>query len=229
MPEEYRTFTIGRASIDGKGKGFGQNNYWFAESSYAQDELIPEVAEFIEVYRKKRVNRIDKDFTFTGDFSVPLTEDDAGTAWDLYDQKSYFEFLPYAYRIFNKTQHADDAYYIADSLIELHQYKKAISWLNKVIEIEGESWDINALLPYLYQQCEMYEESTAAGINLLKFDETKDEKVRIELYGIIADNYHYLGKHDIAIEWLNKILCECTDKELLEHTQTVKEHWTTLL
>lgn len=229
LPEEYRTFTIGRASVDGKGKGFGQQNYWFAESSYAREDLIPEVAKFIEAHKTKRINRTSKSFSEPDNVDVILTNYEVSNADELYSAGEYFTYLPYGYRLFNETKNADSAFFIASSLIQLHQYTSAVKWLNEVLEIEGESWEINSLLPYLYQQCEMYKESTDAAINLFKFDEAQEAKVRIELYGIIADNYHYLCKDDTAIEWLNKILCECTDKELTEHTQKIKELWSTLL
>ena len=37
LPEDKRSYRIGRASQDGPGKGFGQYNYWFADSEYAKE------------------------------------------------------------------------------------------------------------------------------------------------------------------------------------------------
>ena len=48
LPEDLRTFQIERASKAGKGKGFGQQNYWYAESAYAREALIPSVIDFLE-------------------------------------------------------------------------------------------------------------------------------------------------------------------------------------
>lgn len=50
LPEEQRTFKIERAAVAGKGNGFGQSNVWYAESAYAQNELIPKVLQYIEEY-----------------------------------------------------------------------------------------------------------------------------------------------------------------------------------
>ena len=40
LPEDYRTYPIGRAAIDGAGRGFGQSNFWYADSEYAKENHV---------------------------------------------------------------------------------------------------------------------------------------------------------------------------------------------
>ena len=197
LPEESRTFVIGRASKNGSGRGFGQQNFWYAESAYARSELIPEVFEYIETHRNTRINLVEKDFDAPKNVLVPLTEEENQKATELFDNAEYWEFLPYGYRSFYKTKSADDAYFIAKTLSSLHQYTTSLKWYEKLIEIEGESWDINSCLPYLYQQCELHEKSTESAVKLL--------------------------------HWLDKILSESDDKELLNYTAETKKSWKELL
>jgi len=53
IPESERNFSIPSASVNGKGKGMGQAQIWYAESSYAQTELIPSVLEYLDQIRTK--------------------------------------------------------------------------------------------------------------------------------------------------------------------------------
>ena len=229
LPESSRSFVIGRAAQAGSGKGFGQQNYWYAESSYAREELIPQVIDFLNNHKHERINRIDKDFDVPDNLSEPLTESEYNKANELFDNSEYFDYLPYGYRLFHSTENADHAYNIATALAALHQYQSAINWYKKVVEIEGDSWESNSNFPYLYQQCEMYEESTKAVKELLKYKETAPENVRHEIYSIIADNNYYLGNIQEGIEWLNKILAESKDDILLKHTESVKAEWLNLI
>lgn len=52
IPEEKRSFVIPRASVSGKGRGMGQSNIWYADSEYAQEEVIPEVLDYLEEIKK---------------------------------------------------------------------------------------------------------------------------------------------------------------------------------
>lgn len=56
IPESDRKFVVPRASKNGKGKGLGQSSIWYAESSYAQNEFIPKVLDYIENYKGRFVD-----------------------------------------------------------------------------------------------------------------------------------------------------------------------------
>lgn len=46
-----RTFAIPRAPIAGKGRGMGQSQVWYADSTYAQEEFIPKVMKYLDSVR----------------------------------------------------------------------------------------------------------------------------------------------------------------------------------
>ncbi len=227
LPENKRCFKIGRASQEGSGRGFGQQNYWYAESAYARSELIPEVVEYMQANRNERINRTRAVFEDPGN-NAPLSDEENTIADELADNENFFDFLPYAYRNFNATQSADAAYDVALALSTLHQYKDALKWYEKLIEIEGRTWDNTSYLPYLYQQNGMYKESVDLSVDLLTFEEAKNDDVRHELYGIIADGLFFQNKISEAIEWLDKIIAESNDSELIKYTISVRKELSTL-
>ena len=57
LPESKRNYEIKRASRAGVGQGFGQYNYWFADSEYAKREIIPQVLDYISNNRAQPVRR----------------------------------------------------------------------------------------------------------------------------------------------------------------------------
>ena len=56
LSEEKRTYGIGRALTDGKGKGFGQSDVWYADSIYAKENIVPNVVEYLGENRIWRIN-----------------------------------------------------------------------------------------------------------------------------------------------------------------------------
>lgn len=229
LPEELRTFPIHRAGRVGKGRGFGQSNFWYADSAYAQAELIPQVLTYFEQVKDRRINRLDLDFLSCENLGTPLTQEETELANLYYDSGDYFAFLPYAYRIFHQSKAGDDAFWVASALKELHQYGAALEWYKKVIEIEGDNWDTCSKLPYLYGQCLQFEESLTAAQKLLTFPEAKQEEVRDEIYNLIADDLYWLNRIEEAISWLDRLLSESKDSEQLTSAQATKNDWLKLL
>lgn len=229
LPDELRVYKIGRASRDGSGKGFGQQNFWYAESKYAREELIPDVVKYLETHKHERINRIPEDFECPDNVLDKLSCEEDLEATKLLDNADYYGYLPYGYRSFYFSNSADEAYNIAWALTSLHQYESAIKWYKKVIEIEGDTWDTNSRFPYLYQQCEMYVKSTESAVELLEYKEASDLDIRHELYSIIADNYYHLNEMEEGIKWLDKVISESKDEKLLKHTRTVKDYWKSLI
>ena len=228
LPEHLRIFEIERASIAGTGKGFGQQNFWYAESEYAQLELIPRILEFTSKHKKDRINRTNSFFEQPDNVGVPLAESEKQQADTYYDNSEYDLYLPLGFRNFEHTKSADEAFYVSKALKELYQFEASINWFNKVIEIEGETWDILVNLPYLYDQVNDYEKAKVAAKKMLGYPQAKKDKIRDEVYSIIADNYMYQGELEEGIKWLNKVLEESTDNELIEHTKQVKKEWIAL-
>ncbi|MBO5372913.1 MAG: tetratricopeptide repeat protein [Lachnospiraceae bacterium] len=225
LPEELRTFEIGRASVLGIGKGFGQQNYWYADSEYAKTELIPKVLSFISSHKKDRINRLSDFFAESEAANIKLSDKEKKEMDIYYDNGEYDKYLSLGYKKFKATGSADDAFYIAAALKELYQFSQAIKWYEKVVEIEGESWDTYGNMVYLYEQINQHEKAIEIAKCLLKYPQSKQDNVKEELYGIIADNEHYLGNDEEAIKWLDKILDTTTNKVLIEHTKKIKKSW----
>ncbi len=177
LPEGKRAYTIGRAAVDGKGRGFGQSNVWYADSEYARENIVPEVVAYLEANRAWRINRIDADFMAPADVSVPLTEKENKLADEYYDDSEYMKFLPLGYRAYAKDPTGDNAYFMAAAMKGLHQYDKAIEWFFKVIELEGDSWDVTSNLPYLYMECDRHGEAIETATKLLSFAEANDPAI----------------------------------------------------
>lgn len=229
LPESLRIFEIERAAKAGKGKGFGQQNYWYAESEYAQKTLIPKVLEFMEAHKQERINRLDDFFAEPSNINEPLTEEEQKKADFYYDSGLYDDYLPLGYRSFATTKFTDDAFFIAASLRALHQFKRSVEWYEKVLQIEGDSWDVLTQLVYLYQQVKQHAQSTQTALKLLTYPDSKDSTIRDELHCIIADNYMYQNNIIEAIKWLDIILKTSIDEALIEHTKSTKEAWSELL
>lgn len=223
LPENMRTFEIGRASKTGSGTGFGQYNYWFADSEYAKREIVPLVEEFISQNRAYRINTQTSEFVDTGD-KTPLTPDEQEYVSRL-SQDQNKEYLKYGYRIYANDMSADNAYAIASALYMCHQYNLSIPWYEKTIELDPDDFSTMEILTYIYQQCEMYDKSTKIAEVLLEKLNPEKSDIRDELYCILADNCFRLNHISKAIEWQNKIIEESRDKDLIEHTKKVKSVW----
>ena len=78
---------------------------------------------------------------------------------------------------------------------------------------------------YMYQQCEGYDKSTALAMKLLEEAEGEDTDYIDELYSVIADNCYLAGDPDGGIKWLDKILKESKNDELIEYTKNTKKTW----
>jgi hypothetical protein len=225
LPENLRTYSIGRAAIDGKGKGFGQSNFWYADSEYAKDNIVPEVAAYLQANRQYRINKCCADFAEPDDLDIPLSEEEDALATEYYDENEYMKFLPLGYRAYRHNPTGDNAYYMASALKALYQYGEAIAWFQKVIEVEGDSWETTSNLPYLLMECGRYEEAIAIATQLLTFREAKELAVKHEIYGILADNHFYLGRIDQAISCLDPIIAESDDQDLVEYTKNTRAGW----
>jgi len=226
LPEDERTFEIGRASKTGAGTGFGQQNYWFAESKYAREKIIPAVMEFIENNRSKRINVLTERF-MQPELLKPLTKEENRRLKEI-DDDNFMELLPFAYRIYAFDQSADNAYNIACCLHNLFQHRMAIPWYEKTIELDPNDKQVKETLVYMYQQCEEYDKSKVLALRLLEDSADESDEYRDELYSVIADDCCLGGDPDEGIKWLDKILKESNDKELIEYTKNTKKLWLTL-
>lgn len=145
LPEKERTFPIQRAAQTGKGTGVGRANVWYAESPFARTVLIPKVLEYINNYEGKFVNLVISEDML----NAVLKNDNVITDFQkLVDEgKRFFESKDYleALKFFNTArsikEDEDVLFHIADSLLSLKRFDKAIPLFEKVIELEGEKVD----------------------------------------------------------------------------------------
>lgn len=228
LPEEERTMEIGRASKTGTGTGFGQMNYWFADSEYAKEHVIPNVLEFIENHKKNRINVLPEAFEPPTNMK-PVTRAELDEIEDI-DALSPLEYLPIGYRLYHEYgDDAEGAYTIAKALCDLHQYTKAVDWFEKVVELDPDDWESKAMLAYLYSQCEMYEAFIAMAKSLLDGPEATDSAYRDEVYCMLADGYFFSQNIKEAISWQEKIIAESKNKDLIGYTKNLKKEWMELL
>ncbi len=217
LPEDKRIFTIGRAEKDGTGKGFGQSNVWFAQSEYAKANVIPDVLEFINSHKEDRINTLTKEFLDTGD-KTPLTKEEEDYAKGLTDVQN-LEYLPFGYRMYANNPTADNAYAIAISLNNCYQYSMAIPWFEKTVELDPEDNYARGKLAYIYQQVEKYDKSTETVKDLLDRISAEETDLRDELYCILADNCYFDDKIEESIMWLERVLQDSKNKELLSYAE----------
>ena len=101
----------------------------------------------------------------------------------------------------------------------------AIPWFEKTVELDPDDIYARGKLAYIYQQLEMYDKSTETVKDLL--DRITDEEVdlRDELYCILADNYYFDGKVEEAITWLERVLQESRNEDLISYTTDTLKKW----
>ena len=227
LPEDKRTFIIERAAKDGVGKGFGQSNTWFAESTYAKENVIPNVLEFINSHKEFRINTLTKEFLDTGD-KTPLTKEEEEYANELTDDQN-LEYLPFGYRMYANNPTADNAYAIAISLNNCYQYSMAIPWFEKTVELDPEDNYARGKLAYIYQQVEKYDKSTETVKDLLDRISAEETDLRDELYCILADNCYFDDKIEESIMWLERVLQESKNKELISYAEDMVKKWKKLI
>lgn len=224
LPEELRTFSVGRAAKDGTGRGFGQQNYWFAQSKYAQEELIPNVLKFIEENRGNRINTLNESFLPPRDLK-PLSPKEE-LEYAKYNGDEYdLDVLNFSYRIYHNNPNADNAYDIAIILSNLCQFRLAIPWYEKTLEFDPEDINTKGILAYTYQQCEFFDKSDVLAKELLASDDNPD--FRDEIYCMLADNAHHSGRFLESINWLDTLIATSSNTELVEYTKGTKELWET--
>ncbi len=227
LPEEERTLEIGRASQNGVGKGFGQQNYWYAESSYAKENIIPSVLAFMEAHRNKRINTLSAVYE-APEVMKPLNDAEKRTAEELGEDEN-MEYLPFAYRQYEFEPNADNAYRIAATLKNLFQYKKSIPWFEKTVEYDPDDWETKGVLVYVYSQCEEYNKAIALAEELLDSPIAENQDIKDELYCVIADGLYFSGDIIEAISWQERILKESKNPDLVQHTKRVKKDWETMI
>lgn len=237
LPEKDRLFEVPRASVNGPGRGMGHSNHWYADSEWAVETYIPDVLKYIENYKGKFINIVYTDKQLSMKSNLFENPEDLATNYEkffnkgknLLERGKYLEALKIFNRINENQDNADAQFYIGIALRELNQFDKAIKIFEKVIEMEGENWENLIVLPYLYSLVGQYQDAVRVSEKLLLMEEAKENSVTCEIYSCLADNNMYQENFAKAIDWLNRIISESKDKELIKYTKNTKEGWSKYL
>ena len=227
LPEEKRIYPIPFAAKEGKGKGMGQASIWYADTAYAKKEIIPKVLNYIESYKGEFINTVYDDATLS---VCSDTDEDFDTfferARNCVEQGDYYEglcLLNLALKM--KPDEPDTIFNMGMALEGLFQFERAIKAYEKVVELEGESWDNLRGLPQLYETTGRYADVLRTADILLKMPEAQNIGTRCRLYSYKADAYCYTGRYLAGIQYLDKVIGECDNEEIIEATRENRKDW----
>ena len=146
LPADQRTFSIPLAASSGKGTGFGRTHFWYADSTFGQTFLIPQVLAFIDTYPGKFANEVFDDEILPA-FASQETDDTQFAALfnvgaKSFEKGDYQEALDLfkAARRFSETPNV--LYSIASCLEALHRYDNAIAIYESLLESAGDQPEI---------------------------------------------------------------------------------------
>jgi tetratricopeptide (TPR) repeat protein len=204
LPADQRTFKIEKSSKAGKGKGFGREDIWLADSPYAGEELIPAVITYIKSFEGSREN-----FVLTKEMTeaLPVLQNTLSQAESIQGQEARREdFLQEGLRVFEQEEYLlaiswfnaalqikespDVLYYKAYCLYYLSAFDKARSLLEKSLEARPDSLPANELMAFC---CDMTGDWEAANTYLERMlDLTSEDDKKDVIRGTISEMKAYL-------------------------------------
>lgn len=231
LPEEQRTFKIERAATAGKGNGFGQSNVWYAESAYAQNELIPKVLQYIEEYdgefidltiTDEIINAVITDENIKNDYAALF---DKGMAYFNEDAPEYDMALKY----FNTARKIEETpeviFKIGCILFLYHSFDEAIPLFERCVELDFDIEDSMAYLIHAYDYSGNREKTLEYCIKLIdrleKPGNKNDLDFRIVYSTTMCEIYTYFSDYKKATKIANKILTYADDEDAQEHVRNL--------
>ncbi|WP_299448972.1 CDC27 family protein [uncultured Phascolarctobacterium sp.] len=219
LAEKDRIFIVPRAAKSGKGKGFGQQNYWYADGEWARSEFVPKVEQFIATHKENTINLIPQHFLHDFYSKEPVNQ-----TLEEVDKLNVVDYLPRVYRMYNTNPSANLALAIAGELKMYYQFDMAIEWCKKAVQLEGNQTDTLFLMAQMYLQLEEFDQALDC---LERLKETGDYKLANNLanvYALASDVYWMSYKDDEAMKYLDMAITACTIAEETEHMKQVKEN-----
>lgn len=231
LPEEQRTFKIERASVAGKGNGFGQSNVWYAESAYAQNELIPKVLQYIEEHNEEWF-----DFIITDEFINAVIDDenlkndydalfDKGMACCNEDAPEYDMALKYFNTARNIAETPEVLFKIGSILFLYRSFDEAILLFERCVELGFDNEDVMAYLIHAYDYTGNPEKTLAYCIKLIdrveKPENEDDLDFRIVYSTTMCEIHTYFSDYKKATEIADKILTYADDERAQEHVKNL--------
>jgi tetratricopeptide (TPR) repeat protein len=146
LPADQRTFSIPLAASTGKGTGFGRGHFWYADSTFGQTFLIPQVLAFIDTYPGKFSNEVFDDEIFpavgsqdTDDTQFAALFNVGAKSFEKGDYQDALDLFKAARRV---SETPNVLYNIAGCLEALHRYDNAITIYERLLESEGDQPEI---------------------------------------------------------------------------------------
>ncbi|WP_054871940.1 tetratricopeptide repeat protein [Caloranaerobacter sp. TR13] len=220
LPIEKRNFRIPRASIEGKGKGMGRANVWFADSPEAQG-LVKEVIDYINSYTGERLNKVysEKDFVAKTDEVFNDIKDYSDKAIELFEKGKELEALKYVNKGIDLDNLNSDLYNLKGRIfLSLFQYNKALEMFEKATEIDPKFYNAYFNKAITYEQIGQYKKAIENYDIVLS-----GQKDDIECYYGKAICYYYLEDLNRALKVINAgLLISPDDKYLIEFKDSLK-------
>lgn len=222
--EDKRSFKIERASVAGKGNGFGQSNVWYAESAYAQNELIPEVIQYIDNYEGEIIlpsfddellNAVITNEQEKNDYQLLMEK-----GIELLNDELFIEALPYFNTARILQENPEVLYYIGYIHFVCRCYNEAIILFEKCLEQDYETMNTIDKLISCYDLTANREktlEYCKKILNLLDNPRNIEEMNDKIFYSqVMCDIYSNQSEFEKALKIANQIISYTDDEEILD-------------
>jgi len=195
LPESKRVFKMERAEKSGKGRGFGRGNVWFADSPYAQTELVPEVVKYIESYDGPREN-----FVLTDEMIHALPEAAPGAAREelvknglrFFEEENYLAALQWFNAARQMKESMDVVYFTAYCLYHLAAFDQALLLLGKCLQANPDIPSVIELVAFCSDMIGDWEKTMEylEKLNAL----TRDEDAKKEIQNTLLEMHAFLDE-----------------------------------
>lgn len=229
IPEDKRTFPIGRAAQSGTGTGMGRSNIWYAESNFARTILIPKVLEYIENYKGSFENRIYSDDvlkTLIIDNKTKLDYDELLDEGIKYlKEYNYYSALKY-FNTANSLKETDRVqYYLGKCFYYFSQLDKAMEIFTSLEKVD--EWQSEVLFPImtLFDMKGNRDKTIEYGYKILELLGETDKEIAIKLYTYEVLFLIYTDKQEFnkAEEIINELNSKYQSKEAQEIVKNTKQ------
>ena len=173
------------------------------------EKLQTQVINFIDSYKGKYANEVYSEMLFLQDYEVNANTYDKMVKYGIeaYDEEDYVEAIIFLKKALEKKEEAKVLFYIADSLLNLNQFDKAIEYAKKAILIEGEKKDTISVLLESYDYAGNIDNTLIYAEKLMNFFDKDDE---------IEKTFYFNCKRIMFYIYLNKKQIDKAEKILEE-------------
>lgn len=172
-------------------------------------KLETQVMDFINSYNGKYANEVYDEILFSQNYEVSANKYDEMVKYGIkaYDEEDYIEAVAFLKKALEKKEEAEILFYMADSLMNLNQFDKAIKYAKKAVLIEGEKKDTISVLLESYDYAGNIDNTLIYAEKLMNFFD-KDDEVEKTFYFNCKRIMFYIYLYKKQIEKAKKILKE---------------------